>query len=154
MKKHIITLATFLLLTHFAWGGIEFRDASFEPIEGYSEITHKIGMEEKKVYISPKALLDSTALEEVYVAPSGTLTDHRGNTETLYGVAIILTDEGAEKMKEITKDRISKPLAIIVDGEILSLPVVRAKIGKRSTITGPGTKEEAEAMKDRIISSR
>ena len=52
MKKNFIKLASLLILSQLACGGVEFRDTSFEPVKGYSEMTYEAGSEEKKVFIA------------------------------------------------------------------------------------------------------
>ena len=154
MKKRLTKFATLLIFPFYMWGEIEFRDASFKPVAGYSEISYEIGSEERKLYVSAEILLDSSAVEDAFVARSGTSTDDLGNTEIIYGVGVVLTDKGATEMKRVTKDRISAPIAIIVNGEVLSVPLVRAEIGKRLTITGAGSKLAAEEMKQKIMTKR
>lgn len=152
MKKNLIKLTALLILSPLTLVGVEFRDASFEPVEGYSEMIYEVGGEEKRVFVASETLLDSSAIEKAYVAPSGT-SHYLGKTETIYGVTIIFTDEGSEKMQRITESRISKPLAILVDGEVLSVPVVRAKITQTAGIGSFGSEAEADMMLLRIIQS-
>ncbi len=137
------------MLYCFAWGGVELRDASLEPVEGFDEMTSRVGNDERTVYVSPKVHINSSVIEEVHVIPTGTLT-YQGKTETVYGVLLILTDQGAEKMREISRSRMSERFAIVVDGEILSLPVVRAEVGKHIGITASQTRAEAEVIKRNV----
>ncbi|WKZ26124.1 MAG: protein translocase subunit SecD [bacterium] len=62
-------------------------------------------------------------------------------------VSIEFTDEGSKKFEEITELNIGKPLAIILDGEIVSAPVVNEKIsGGTAQISGNFSVEEASQL--------
>lgn len=56
-------------------------------------------------------------------------------------------DEGAKIFEELTERNVGKPLAIYLDFQLLSAPIVQSKIsGGRAQITGNFTREEARAM--------
>ena len=58
---------------------------------------------------------------------------------------------GAEKMRAATASNIGKPMAILLDGQVVMAPVVRSPIGGSAVITGKFTKAEAERMAERIV---
>lgn len=63
------------------------------------------------------------------------------------GVGLEFTDEGARKFTEITKRNIGKPVAIVIDQDIISAPVVQAEItGGSAQITGDFTLDEAKNL--------
>jgi preprotein translocase subunit SecD len=53
------------------------------------------------------------------------------------------TREGAEIFAELTGDNIGKPLAIILDGQVYSAPVIRARISRQGVITGSFSSDDA-----------
>ncbi|MDO8633172.1 MAG: protein translocase subunit SecD, partial [Candidatus Wildermuthbacteria bacterium] len=62
-------------------------------------------------------------------------------------VTIQFNDEGAKLFEEITERNIGKPLAIFLDGQILSAPIVQDKIsGGSAQITGRFTRQEAQEI--------
>ena len=62
-------------------------------------------------------------------------------------VALEFDSEGADLFAQITKDNIGKPLAVILDGAILSSPVIQSEItGGKAQISGNFTAEEAKAL--------
>ncbi|MBI2642595.1 MAG: protein translocase subunit SecD [Candidatus Wildermuthbacteria bacterium] len=62
-------------------------------------------------------------------------------------VTIQFNDEGAKLFEEITARNIGKPLAIFLDGQLLSAPVVQDKIsGGSAQITGRFTRQEAQEI--------
>lgn len=62
-------------------------------------------------------------------------------------VGLEFTSEGALLFAKITRENVGKPLAVILDGNIISAPVIQSEItGGRAQITGNFTPEEAKAL--------
>lgn len=62
-------------------------------------------------------------------------------------VALIFNSEGKELFAKITRENIGKPLAIFLDGEPISTPVIREEIeGGEAIISGNFTPEEAKIL--------
>ncbi len=62
-------------------------------------------------------------------------------------VGLEFTDEGGKKFADLTARNIGKPIAIVLDGEVLTNPVVQEAItGGRAQISGSRTMEEAEHL--------
>lgn len=62
-------------------------------------------------------------------------------------IAIKFTSEGAEKFEEITKRNVGRPLAIFLDGQIISAPRVNEAIsGGEAVISGQFDLEEAKNL--------
>ena len=83
-------------------------------------------------------------LGEVYVS-GGELSDAR-YTDDEYGkpaVAFSFNRQGAEAFEKATADNIGKQIAIVLDGVIISAPVVQTKISADGRITGNFTYDEA-----------
>jgi preprotein translocase subunit SecD len=66
-------------------------------------------------------------------------------------VAISFNKEGSELFAKITRENIGKVLAIFLDNEPISLPVVREEIrGGQAQISGDFTREEAKKLADNL----
>ncbi len=66
-------------------------------------------------------------------------------------VGVEFNKEGRELFKEITARNIGKPVAIFLDGQIISTPVVQQEItGGRAVITGQFTVKEAQKLAQRL----
>jgi preprotein translocase subunit SecD len=66
-------------------------------------------------------------------------------------IELIFTYEGSTKFARITGENIGQKLAIIVDGEIISAPVIRAAIsGGSAIISGDFTESEAGELARKI----
>ncbi|MBP8617390.1 protein translocase subunit SecD [Veillonella sp.] len=62
-------------------------------------------------------------------------------------VAITLSDEGAKKFADLTAANIGKQIAITLDGQVLTAPVVQQAItGGQAVITGSNSLEEAKEL--------
>lgn len=62
-------------------------------------------------------------------------------------VQLVFTNEGAKKFADITGRNIGKPLAIILDGQLIQSPVVNQQIfGGNAVISGGFTTEQANAL--------
>jgi SecD/SecF fusion protein len=61
-------------------------------------------------------------------------------------VGVHFTPEGARKMNAATQNHIDRPIAILVDGEVVMAPTVRSTIGDSAEINGNYTREQAERI--------
>lgn len=62
-------------------------------------------------------------------------------------VSVTFSDEGAELFEEITRENVGEQLAIFLDGELVSSPVINEAIaGGRAVISGNFTAEEARDL--------
>jgi preprotein translocase subunit SecD len=67
------------------------------------------------------------------------------------GIALQFNDEGADLFAQITERNVGKPLAIFIDGTLLSAPKVNEKIsGGRAQITGKFTVQEAKSLAENL----
>jgi protein-export membrane protein SecD len=57
-----------------------------------------------------------------------------------------LTGAGSDKFYEYTRTHIGQPMAIVLDGRVLSAPTINAAIRDSGTISGAFTKEEADSL--------
>lgn len=62
-------------------------------------------------------------------------------------ISIVFNEEGSKKFEVITEKNIGKPLAIILDGDLVSAPTVNEKIsGGQAQISGTFTLDEAKKL--------
>lgn len=60
-----------------------------------------------------------------------------------YHIAVRLHDDFAELNRKMTGANIGKPMAIILDNEVLSAPTIQAELGSQFVITGQFTQDQA-----------
>jgi hypothetical protein len=62
-------------------------------------------------------------------------------------ISIKFTDAGAKRLAEVTRQSIGKRLAIVIDGKLVSAPLIITSItGGAAEVTGNFTKEEARVL--------
>jgi len=92
---------------------------------------------------TPVRLLESPALDGEH------LTDARIGFEQATGnplVTFALDSDGARRFADLTRENIGRVLAIVLDGQVISAPVIRATIGASGQISGAFTVAEASDL--------
>jgi len=57
-----------------------------------------------------------------------------------------LNAAGADKMRRATMNHLGRPVAILIDGEVVSVPTVKSPIGAAAVISGDFTRADAERI--------
>jgi hypothetical protein len=70
----------------------------------------------------------------------------QGNGPSRFGVNVELKGPGAQKMRQATAGHVGKPVAILIDGDVVSAPIVRSSISTSGVISGDYTRAEAEKI--------
>lgn len=87
----------------------------------------------------------------IMVAEATAVIDRQGRSV----VRFRLTPEGASRLAAVTRANIGRRLAIVVDGEVISAPVIRAEIkGGVGEISGDFTPEKAKQIAATILQGR
>jgi preprotein translocase subunit SecD len=97
--------------------------------------------------------------QAVYVSPVAMITPDDAESAKLKGdedvsISFKFTLSGQTKLGEATRSMIGKKLAIIVDGKLLSTPVVRSKFSKGADITGDFSREWADSVVESVKANR
>jgi hypothetical protein len=72
---------------------------------------------------------------------------YRNSVDTKAEISITLTKEGARKFHLLTKENIGKPIAIVIEKQIVSMPVVQSEImGGKLNISGDFSEKEIDRM--------
>jgi preprotein translocase subunit SecD len=114
---------------------LEFRRAETKPAEGLTEAS--VPGQPDKIYLHKDAELTEDDVTQASVG-----VDLQGGP----CIDIVFTKKGAEKMAKLSEAQIDKPLAVLVDGKVISAPIVKSKFSDRASITGFFTKPEAEQL--------
>ncbi len=115
---------------------VEFRRAETQPAEGLTEST--VAGTTDKVYVHKMADVTTQDIAEAR------LVEDCGFG--MPAIEFIFTTEGAKKMAKLTEQHKDKPLAILVDGKVISAPVVKGIISDRALVSGRFTKEEVDKL--------
>lgn len=73
-----------------------------------------------------------------------------GRAPERYSVGVELNASGAEKMRRATTGHVGRPMAVLIDGEVVMAPILRTPISGSAVITGNFTKAEAERIANGI----
>jgi SecDF, P1 head subdomain len=71
----------------------------------------------------------------------------RSRVDDSYSLVVMFTADGARKMEAATRDRSGQSLALLIDGEVVTCPTIRATISTTAVVDAHYTKAEA----DRIV---
>jgi hypothetical protein len=111
---------------------LELRLAETVPVRGLAfEATVKNS--EKKVYVHYQAVATHVDVVKASVVENG----------GRYEVALTLTPEAASNMTSATSRHAGRPVAVILDGDVVSVLTVRSPIGGAIVVSADFTKEEA-----------
>jgi hypothetical protein len=122
---------------------LEFRPGFQSPGPGLTQMT--VPGSDTPVYISDEGVLSNADVESARVVEG----PHGPQIE------IVFTKAGAQRFASATESNLMEPLAIFVDGQLLSAPIVREKIsGGKAIITGRFSKEEAERIANGIAAEQ
>jgi len=119
---------------------LEFQELkdNYEEIQEKNQLVEETGEGEMENFFQP------TELTGQYLEAAGIAFD--SNTNQPY-ITLQFNEQGAKLFEEITGRNIEKPLAMSIDGEILSAPNVSEQIsGGTAQITGEFTTEEAKFL--------
>ena len=115
--------------------------AEEQPGAGLREIV--VSLSGRRIYLHPETILTNSDIAAAQVVP--------GNSASRFGVAVSLTRDGASKMFSATQSHIGKPIAILVDGQVVTAPTVRGAISTTGVISGDFTKAEADRIAAGIL---
>lgn len=103
---------------------IEFRRAETKPAAGLTEADDP--MMNDKIYLHKKVELDN---KDILSATLDKPPQARS-----YVVHLTLTNEGARKMKALTRQLMNKRLAVLVDGKVISAPFITSEVSKHAYV--------------------
>jgi preprotein translocase subunit SecD len=118
----------------------EVRLAEDNPANGLREI---LVSGSRRIYLQQRAVVTNSDIAQAEVVP--------GNTASTFNVSIRFTPDGAARMLRATQGHLGRPVAILLDGEVVMAPVVKSPISNAAVITGNYTKAEAERIVNGII---
>jgi preprotein translocase subunit SecD len=117
----------------------EVRLAEAEPVSGL--IVSRVGDSGGLIYLHPEMIVTNDD-----IAQSVVLQD----APDRFSVSVELLEAGAQRMRQATANHLGRPLAILIDGTVVAVPVVRSEISNSATINGDFTRAEAERIVEGI----
>lgn len=117
---------------------VEFFVASDDAVPGLE--LREVRDEERSIYLEEEPFLTRFHIDRAEIAES----DYGD------GLRLILSDEGRQELFQATSVNVGRPMAIVVDGAVISVPVIRAALDSREVLV-TGSLDRAEI--DRIAAS-
>ena len=114
----------------------EVRLAEDKPATGLREV--KVPDSDRSIYLHDEVIVTNSDIAVARVAPGGRPSE--------YIVAIEFNSSGAEKVRAATANHVGKPIAILLDGQVVMAPVLRTLISASARITGNFTRTQAERI--------
>jgi hypothetical protein len=124
--------------TVYAAVRFEVRLAEDHAGAGLREV--KVTGSDRLIYLHEEIVLTNADIERSAIVPVPASSPPRFN------IGIRFNEAGAEKMRQATADHLGKPLAVLLDGEVVMAPVLRSAIGESALITGDYSRAEAERI--------
>jgi hypothetical protein len=119
----------------------KFNPIAIDKKDGiYATVDYKNSTENKDIKLEDDPIITIKDISEV----NKEYNKFNGNKPE---IALVLTKSGGRKFYLLTKKNIRKPLAIVIDKKIVSLPIVQSEIiGGKVNISGDFTESEIEDM--------
>ena len=144
----VIAIATtlFMVRSDFFVGNVlaavrfEVRLAEDKPAPGLHEA--KVPDSKRSIYLHDEVIVSNSDIASAQVV--------RDEGSSQYAVSIEFNSSGAEKMRAATGAHIGEHVAILLDGEVVMVPVLRSPITDSAKITGRFTRAQAERIVDGI----
>jgi preprotein translocase subunit SecD len=117
---------------------LEFRRAETGSAEGLVQAT--VAKTGQTIYLHKTAEITNGDIESARI-----------DDENDYGSGPLLelkfTKQGQRKMEKLTKEHREKPLAVLVNGKVISAPVLHGTLSKQAVISGLGKAEVERIVK-------
>jgi len=141
-KSFVIVGAIVTLLAGVLNGqsSVEIHAASSSAVAGWAQMAGPSG---DALWVAPEVRLTSADIERAEASTSA---------DAGPGINVVLTDLGAKKMAELSSAQSNKPIALILDGQVIWAPIVRGSIGKQIRLSG-GDGGLTQAQIQRLLAS-
>src|SRR3954470_9579378 len=103
---------------------VEIHAASSTAVAGWKQMSSPSG---SALWVAPESRLTSADIARA---------EARTDPDAGPSISILLTDDGARKMAALAPAKANKPIAMLLDGQVIWAPVVRGAIGKEVRLTG------------------
>jgi preprotein translocase subunit SecD len=117
----------------------EIRLAEEQPIPGLT--VARVADSGALIYLHPEIVVNNDDIVRSSVVE---------NSAGEFGVSVELSPSGTERIRQATASHVGQPVAVMVDGKVVTAPVLRSPIGSSALISGSYTRAEADAIAEGI----
>ena len=146
LLKSLTTVLVVFAVCSVAWSEafpVQFRLGDKEPGKDLEEMT--VSGTDQKVYLHKESVLSNADVKTASVR----------KTNDGFGIDIEFTEAGGKKLAEITENNVGKVMGIVVDGKLISAPVIHTPItGGKAFILGDFTLEETVRITKGILGEK
>ena len=114
----------------------EVRLAEDQPAAGLEAA--RVARSSRVVYLHRDVIVTNADIARSTVVP--------GAAPSQFSIDVQLNAAGAQKMRQATTNHIGKPVAIVIDGDVVSAPIVKSPIGGAAVIGGDYTRADADRI--------
>jgi hypothetical protein len=118
----------------------EVRLAEDQPAPGL--FAARVAGSEQIVFLHPETVVTNDDIVRSAVVA--------GDVSSRFNISVQFDADGAQKMQQATANHIGRPVAILIDGDVVMAPVLRSPIGASAMITGNYARSEAQRIVDGI----
>jgi hypothetical protein len=93
---------------------------------------------DRVVYLHEEIVVTNADIERSAVA--------QGSSPSRFSVGVRFNAAGAAKMRQATANHVGRPMAILIDGEVVAAPVLRSAVSDSALISGDFSRAEAERI--------
>jgi preprotein translocase subunit SecD len=98
----------------------------------------RVGSSNRTIYLHPEIVVTNSDIARSRVIP--------GEAPSQFWIDVQLNSAGAEKMRQATTSHLGKPVAILIDGNVVIAPTVKSAIGTAAVISGDYTQADAQRI--------
>ena len=122
------------VLTRQGGTSLEIRLAESQPSAGLREVV--LEGSDRRVYLRPDPVVTGADVTSARVADAG----------GQYSINVTFSPTASNRLAEATKSHVGRPVAILLDGRLISAPTLRSMIRGSAVITGDFTRAQAERI--------
>src|SRR5690242_597547 len=123
----IFGVRNFSFLVNDVQAAVGFEVRLAEDASGPNLQEVKILNTERSVYLHREVIISNGDIATAQVID--------GSRAAQYSVAVEFTNAGAAKIQRATANHIGRPVAILIDGQVVMAPIVRSPLGTSAVIT-------------------
>jgi hypothetical protein len=122
--------------TVYAAVRFEVRLAETQPGAGLTEA--RMSGSDRPIYLHDEVVVTNADIEHCRAVS--------GSDPSRYNIGVEFNAAGAEKMRVATLAHEGRPMAILIDGEVVMAPVIRSPVSRSAVINGDYSRAEAERI--------
>jgi len=119
----------------------EVRLAEENPAPGLREAV--IAGTGRKIYLHLEPVVVNSDIAHAALVP--------GDSASTFGVSLTFNADAGARMRRATQSHLGRPMAILIDGEVVSAPVVRSPVSTSALLTGDYRRADAERIVSGIV---